>query len=309
VIEIDWVEIPEGEFLFGLSSEQRDMIRAQLHVEFGIDRMDEESQQVVHGLAEKWRRTRREEAYYHGDDLTPEEQRIEPRGDDPLFSYFLAEAELERIPPQRRLRLPTFYIARLPITHAQCDVFFESEYARKRGLHQRRILPQGDLPDMPEETHWDIADSMAHWLGGRLPTVTEWEKAARGTDGRLYPWGNEWDPARGNFGYEHRPEYSKKHGIWRTVVDAYPNGTSPYGVWDMAGNLAEWTMTCMAPPVKINREVAWAKGESVKYLGTPAWFWSIVAHQRPGTRYVGFRPVLSEWQRKYWLGVSVPAAE
>jgi len=141
-------------------------------------------------------------------------------------------------PTRRTVHLDPFAIDRFPVTNRQFKVFLDAtgytpENPRSFLRHWRRGPPK-ELLDHPVVfvDHRD-ATAYAAWLGMRLPTEAEWEKAARGTDGRRYPWGRRHPtPERANYGRKHDGT---------TAVTAHPEGRSPYGVEDLAGNVWEWT--------------------------------------------------------------------
>lgn len=140
--------------------------------------------------------------------------------------------------PQHRVYVSEFYIGKYPITNLEYRSFLQAtDYEVPSGFYEnlyRQSRENHPVINVP----WKAAVAFCAWISKetgksfRLPTEAEWEKAARGTDGRIYPWGNDWDPAKCNW-------YGGRVGSTTPVGKYSPEGDSPYGVADMAGNVWE----------------------------------------------------------------------
>lgn len=131
--------------------------------------------------------------------------------------------------PQRNVHLDGYWVYKYPVTVAQYRKYCEST---------ERNMPRPPLWGWQDNhpivlVSWESAVDYAEWAGASLPTEAQWEKAARGTDGRTYPWGNDWDLTKFANSVEERLMSTQP-------VGSYPDGASPYGALDMVGNVWEF---------------------------------------------------------------------
>ncbi len=200
--------------------------------------------------------------------------------------------------PQRTIKLDAFYMDMFPVTNEQfCEflnksasdkaslgkwIWLEGEYKNERC----RISRKGNIYRIQKGYEqypviyvpWYGAEAYAAWAGKRLPTEQEWEKAARGTEGGIYPWGDRFDKTLCN---------SEESGIGGvTPVDQFPDGRSPYGCHDMAGNIWEWTNSWYDK----DKDDKILRGGSF-FLGSYGCRCAARFYDHPyfGVRYVGFR--------------------
>jgi formylglycine-generating enzyme required for sulfatase activity len=143
---------------------------------------------------------------------------------------FIPAGEFLYGPDREKVMTAPFYIDRCPVTNAEYKKFVEAAGHEHPAHWRRGTWPEGKADHPVVQVTWESAQAYAEWAGKRLPTEIEWEKTARGTDGRLWPWGNAFDRRRCN---------TSSDGT--TPVGHYsPAGDSPYGAIDMAGNVWEW---------------------------------------------------------------------
>ena len=139
------------------------------------------------------------------------------------------------------MHVPSFYIDQYPVTNAEFKKFlYATHYQPKDDMNFLRDWKDGSYPRGWESkpVTWvsqEDARAYASWTGKRLPHEWEWQYAAQGSDGRLYPWGNDWDDSA-----VPAPDKSRTMRA-PDPVDAHPKGASPFGVMDMVGNVWQWT--------------------------------------------------------------------
>jgi len=182
--------------------------------------------------------------------------------------------------PQRLVYTGAFRIDRYEITHDAYARFVQmTGHRAPANSNPAATLWESNAPISGIGRHpvinvsWDDAVAYCTWIGKRLPTEAEWEKAARGTDGRRYPWGNEWDFTKANSasywagrtiddfesgvswdafwikgeGAKISKEKGIKGEVLTTPIGSFPDAVSPYGLYDMAGNVAEWVQDWYNP--------------------------------------------------------------
>ena len=181
--------------------------------------------------------------------------------------------------PERLVFLHAFFLDRFEVTNQNYAAFVQSTGHRPPANNNPASTIWDDVMYPPAiakhpvvNVSWDDAVAYCRWSGKRLPTEAEWEKAARGTDGRRYPWGNDWSWRKANSAsywagqtieFQSGADWEafwvkgdgarlvKEKGIKGEVltlpVGSFPDGTSPYGIQDLAGNAAEWVQDWYDP--------------------------------------------------------------
>ncbi len=188
--------------------------------------------------------------------------------------------------PRHRAKTGPFFLDKTQVTCAQYKAFCDATKTPTPPDWTGGQIPPGRAAFPVMRVNWYEASAYANWAGKRLPTEGEWERAARGTEGRTYPWGNDWDQSK---------------LVWDSegprAVGSKPQGASPEGVLDLSGNGFEWTSSWFeaypGAPVKIPefgrslkvvRGGGWRGGES----NASGWYRGV---NRPQSRveWIGFR--------------------
>jgi formylglycine-generating enzyme required for sulfatase activity len=174
--------------------------------------------------------------------------------------------------------LPAYYLGEYPVTNTQYKRFLDStDRPSPPGWHGKDFPVGSDGDGALTGASWDDAQAYCRWADVRLPTGLEWEKGARGTDGRAYPWGDKWDIHRIRETIDGKPCNVKSH----------PEGQSPYGICDLIGNVWQWCADPIKSKGRMLRGTSWDDAKAGGYFEE-----FTCAHcdvRPPETRGFGFR--------------------
>ena len=190
--------------------------------------------------------------------------------------------------PEHTVDLPVYQIHVFEVTNGEFTRFqIEGDYVAEGDWRSFASIEKGYFP--VANVTWEDAKSYCEWIGGRLPTEAEWEKAARGPDAWPYPWGEKWDPTKSNCN-------EKGH---RNLIEVGEIKTdlSPYGVRDMMGNAQEWVGEPLKPyprsparrDANFRRGFFAARGGSYAIKGSSIALWTRGAYLPRGQYGTGFR--------------------
>lgn len=158
--------------------------------------------------------------------------------EDKAAEYGIMKPWLVDENPAHKVFLDAYYIDKYEVSNLDYKKFIDATVHRPPPYWQEGRYPEGDDKLPAVMVTWDDANSFCLWAGKRLPTEAEWEKGARGTDGRRFPWGNEFDNNRANVG-------ATRSGPM--PINDFEGGRSPYGIYQMIGNVWEWTYDWYKP--------------------------------------------------------------
>ncbi len=165
--------------------------------------------------------------------------------------------------PEHLSATHAFYIDMNEVTNTDYKNFVDATQRTPPFHWPDENLPKGKENHPVVYVNWFDAKDYCFWAGKRLPTEQEWEKAARGEEGLIYPWGNEWSLDKSNNPY--------KHSTGTEPVGSYPEGRSPYGLYDISGNVWEWVDSYYLPHPG-NPVTRAEYGEDKRVLKGGSWF-------------------------------------
>ena len=165
--------------------------------------------------------------------------------------------------PEHKRNISTFYIDKYEVTNKKYKVFVDAARYNPPDNWENNKVPEGKANHPVVYVSWFDAEAYCRWENKRLPTEAEWEKAARGTDKRTFPWGDKFSRDKAN-----TPQYGKEDTM---PVGSFENGKSPYGVYDMAGNVWEWTADWFKPyPMNTHPDENY--GEKYRVVRGGSWY-------------------------------------